>query len=880
MVWAATPRRVALVPWKCRGPTQVSANWQSKRKGARKGLRGSWLTALVALSVAACAPNGPGHFALGTDLGAGPRNTGGAFQLLPDPKGGGETFFTLSLPPEPALPKGLVTVSGTPGAMNSLMSANFNPTITAIMPEENGFTLEGAKLDKATLKVFLGSAELTITERKPGFLVAKLPKNAQTSGVLVVRDGNAQILRASADARSIYVGGRVVVRFLEGAPRASVERALQNAGMTAYRFLGVSHLVAHYPADQAFNVVQNRLMAQGSVVELVSRDTLYKGQGLGLNDPLLAQQWALDKINASAGWASTMGLGVTVGVLDTGVAGGHQDLSPNMWVNSAEVAGNGIDDDGNGRIDDHRGWNTYAQTNQTTDDHGHGTQVAGLIAAAGNDGFGVAGMVPQAKILPVKVLNARNVGTTSSLIDGVNYAVRSGAQVIVTSVGSLVDDTALKDALEYAVGLNVTVVAAMGNDGANVREYPAAWSRQLGIIAVGATNQPDVRPNWGTWGDWMTVCAPSEDLLTTTLGNGHTRVSGTSFGAAYTAGLAAMLKASRPSYTPAQIREVIITTAVDRGTPGYDPYYGWGRIMVAGNYAEVIGSVLVSSSSEHFTGNFPAGKASDKNTETYWSSARRQTDNPEWLAIDLGKSVTLNSMALMAAPFYSFLFPADFRLELSNDGVSWTAVASEVDYQLAESTWGRWNFAPTRARFARIYITRSRVNPDNSLFYSQISEVAFNGEENGIPPTSSSNFYGVNFPSTNAYDGDPTTFWVSGPKPRVRTEFILVDLLTAQRITSVSLQAPPDSVAPAFPKKVALYGSNDKINWAFMTEQAIPPTPANGWWKTAVPVPQVARYLRVEATDTNYVSGTRPLYASYGLRGFTAGISEVEINRP
>lgn len=846
---------------------------------SRSPRRGRWSMVALALSGAlGCAPQGTAHFALGSDLGAGEGFKPASITYLSGPQSGGESFFTLSLPPEPALPKGLVAVSGSPGSMSVPVAAASLPTITAVMPEETGFTLEGAKLDKASLKVFLGSTELTVSDRKANALVVKLARNGATSGVMTVRDGSTQVLRASVDARSIYVGGRVVVRFLEGVPRANLERALQQAGITAYRYLGVNHLVAHHPPDLAFATVEQRLKAQGVAIKWVGRDTLYKGQGLGgFNDAMLGQQWALDKINAAAGWVSSQGQGVTVGILDTGLATAHADLRPNLYVNPKEVAGNRVDDDGNGRVDDLNGWNTYAQSGSIEDDHGHGTQMAGLIGAAAN-GAGTVGLVPRATLLPVKVLNARNVGTTSSLVEGVHYAVRAGAQVLVTSVGSLVDDQGFKDALEYATSLNLTVVAPMGNDSANVRSYPAAWSRELGLIAVGAANQADARPNWGNWGDWMTVCAPSEDLLTTSLGGGYTRVSGTSFGAAYTAGLAALLKGSRPTSTPAQIRSLIINTAVDRGLPGYDPYFGWGRIQIAGNLPEVIGSVLLSSSSEHFTGNFPAGRSSDKNTETYWSSARRQTDNPEWLVADLGRLTTLSSIAMMSAPFYSFLFPADFRLELSRDGVAWTAVASEVDYQLPESTWGKWNFSPTQARYVRVYITRSRVNPDNSLYYSQISELAFNGEEQGIPPTSSSNFYGATFPSTHTRDGDPSTFWISMGRSRMKTEFIVVDLKTAQRIGNVALQAPPASAVTAFPKKVALFSSNDQINWSFLQEAAVPPTAANGWFKLAVS-PTTARYLRVEATETQ--SGTtQALYGPYPVKGFAAAIAEVEINRP
>ncbi|MDB5096492.1 MAG: in-like serine protease [Cyanobacteria bacterium RYN_339] len=838
---------------------------------------------ITALAVAGCqtAPPTQATFVLGE-----PTLSSGTFQdasqakaVTPQTDGSGGTYFTLSLPEESKLLKQITKVTGTPGSMTTLLASATSPVVTNVIPNKTGLIVEGQLLNKAGLRFVLGGTDLGVTKRESSSVQLTIPKNLPTSGIFIVKDGATEVIRTSVDANSVYVLGRVMVKFVEGAPRASVEKALQTAGMLYYRYPGMNYVVAYYPMTLSFDQARAKLMAQ-TVFQDCTRDTLYLGKDLTVNDPQFSKQWALPMIHAPRGWQfSTGSPDAIVAVLDSGVDLTHPDIAPNLFKNTFETAGNGKDDDNNGRIDDYNGWNSYSQNGNVADDNGHGTNVAGIIGAMANNNLGIAGLAFNSRIMPVKVMNAQGQATTSSIVDGINYAVRNRASVINMSIASLIDDAPLKAAVEFAISFNVTVVASMGNDGARIKEYPAAWSRETGLIAVGPTNTSDVRPVWGTTGEWMTVSAPGENILTTSVGGGYATVSGSSLSAAYAAGMAAMIKASKPTYTPAMIREIMTSTAVDRGATGYDQEYGYGRINFDDTLQSAIGSVDLIASSEHFEGIYPADRAGDKDSETYWSSARRQQDNPEWLKLDAGRVVSVTSVALLSAPYYSFLFPADFTIETSVDGITWKAVAAETDFQIDESTWHRWNIPPTQARFVRLNISRSRQNPDNDLYYDQVAEIALNGEENAIIRNSSSNYYGIFYNTHYMTDKDPNTYWVSANRKDMKPEFAIADLGVTKSIKSFDLLSPPRIISEAFPKSIAFYVSNDKVNWTFVQEfKNLKATPSS-WYHFPVNTTS-GRYIRLDITETNNAKSNGSLYAGHQLEGYTAAVAEVEVNRP
>ncbi len=255
-----------------------------------------------------------------------------------------------------------------------------------------------------------------------------------------------------------------------------------------------------------------------------------------------------------------------------------QDLASGIWTNSKEISGTaGIDDDGNGFIDDIHGWNFALNNNAVADDYGHGTHVAGIAAARINNGIGIAGMAGGATIMPVKVFfpPPNVLGTYEDLIRAIIYATDNGARVINMSLGATSYSRGEEAAVDYAWNHGVVVVAAAGNTGRNTYHYPAAHRN---AIAVAATDAYDNRAGFSTYGDFVDVAAPGVNVLSTLMSGGYGGMSGTSMATPHVAGLAALLFSLNPQLTNAQVRELIEQNVDDLGAAGWDPYFGNGRI--------------------------------------------------------------------------------------------------------------------------------------------------------------------------------------------------------------------------------------------------------------------------------------------------------------
>lgn len=290
---------------------------------------------------------------------------------------------------------------------------------------------------------------------------------------------------------------------------------------------------------------------------------------------LSADDWGRDLIQAPAVWAKgNTGKGVTVAVIDTGVDYNHIELKANIWTNTGEIPGNGLDDDRNGYIDDLRGWDFVDGDNDPSDalNDGHGTHVAGTVAAA-RDGTGVTGVAPDAKIMPIRVLGqSRNSDPTGNLalIQGIDYAVKNGAKVINLSLSKGYRyDFEFGAALQRANQAGAVVVIAAGNE----RQTEGAFQpSELGYramvnnlgIAVGAVNREGKlalfsNPAGQSKGNF--VVAPGVDVLSTLPGNQFGVLSGTSMATPHVSGVAALLLSANPSLTPAQVYGILGQTA-------------------------------------------------------------------------------------------------------------------------------------------------------------------------------------------------------------------------------------------------------------------------------------------------------------------------------
>jgi subtilisin family serine protease len=339
------------------------------------------------------------------------------------------------------------------------------------------------------------------------------------------------------------------------------------------------------------------------------------------NDPYLATSgsfgqpypdlWGIHTTRTPEAWDSARGAGVVVAVIDTGLDRGHPDIAGNVWSDPAEPI-NGLDDDGNGYVDDAVGWDFVNGDADPTDRHGHGTHVAGTIAAQDGNGEGIVGVAPDARILAVKGLDDYGSGDTFGLAQAIVYAAQKGAGVINNSWGCSWCPTnpVVEDAVRVAHGLGSVVVFAAGNASSDVayfspQNYPytitvsasapdesRAGFSNFGMIDVTAPGAdlafgpPSTEPGRGILSLRSEVCDPGMCPPELWVGTRYLRQAGTSMAAPHVAGLAALVRGQHPGYSVEQVRQVLRRSAVDTGAAGVDTDTGYGRIDAAAALAE------------------------------------------------------------------------------------------------------------------------------------------------------------------------------------------------------------------------------------------------------------------------------------------------------
>ncbi len=291
------------------------------------------------------------------------------------------------------------------------------------------------------------------------------------------------------------------------------------------------------------------------------------------NDPQFNNQWGLVNtgqaggtasadIHAPDGWVATTGEKRTlIAVVDTGVALNHPDLAANLFTSVLENTGqSGQDDDHNGFVDDTRGWNFVANTNDVSDDQGHGTAMAGIVGAVGNNGVGISGALWKATLLPLKALDAQGTGSISDVVEAIDYAIAQKVSVILCSFGTDGYSQALLDAINRAALSGILVVTSAGNDGQNLAQnpqYPACYN--VGnLLTVAATDRTDHLASFSNFGMAAHIAAPGVDILTTNQTGGYSNSTGTSAAAALAAGVAGLLKTLRPWVSAPTVRNSII----------------------------------------------------------------------------------------------------------------------------------------------------------------------------------------------------------------------------------------------------------------------------------------------------------------------------------
>lgn len=316
------------------------------------------------------------------------------------------------------------------------------------------------------------------------------------------------------------------------------------------------------------------------------------------NDDLYAQLYHY-VVSCPQAWNITTGSDqVLVAVIDSGVNLEHPDLQANIYINPGEIPGNGIDDDGNGYIDDWIGWDFVdapeladialgdylEQDNDPNDENFHGTHVAGIIGAVGNNGIGVCGVNWNVKILAVRAGFRTTTGDGFLQDDdaaaAIIYSADMGAHVINMSWGDDKYSPIIADACQYAYDKGSVLVASAGNTPLPYLSYPAKLGN---TISVGAVNRNRNIAGFSSYGPDLDLVAPGEEVLSTYMSdasNQYTRMSGTSMAAPYVSGAVALLLALNPGLSPQEVRSRLLDSCDDLGTPGYDMYYGHGLLNV------------------------------------------------------------------------------------------------------------------------------------------------------------------------------------------------------------------------------------------------------------------------------------------------------------
>ncbi|MCK4947724.1 MAG: S8 family serine peptidase [Candidatus Aureabacteria bacterium] len=317
---------------------------------------------------------------------------------------------------------------------------------------------------------------------------------------------------------------------------------------------------------------------------------------------LYSDLWGLktDKLNCEPAWDIAQGSGMIVAVIDSGIDYNHEDIAANLWTNPGEEPDNGLDDDGNGYIDDDKGWDFSYDDNDPIDAlSGHGTHCAGTIAAVGNNSIGIIGVAPQAKVMAVKGLDDNGSGYDSQLANSIKYAADNGADVLSNSWGGVGSSPILEDAVNYAHAFGCVIVAAAGNSNADVANYrPAGFTN---VITVASSDHNDAKSYFSNWGVKIDVAAPGSGISNPppnyepvrnilslraegkayselVVGEKYYRQAGTSMACPHVSGLAALVISKNPNLTNEEVRQIIRVSADDLGDTGWDLNFGFGRI--------------------------------------------------------------------------------------------------------------------------------------------------------------------------------------------------------------------------------------------------------------------------------------------------------------
>lgn len=349
------------------------------------------------------------------------------------------------------------------------------------------------------------------------------------------------------DSNSLYVSDQIIVKFKEGTSAKNIAsiHAKENGQVISKNKTGFEVIqFKNKSVDQMLQAYKNNPNVE------YAEPNYYFHAAWTPNDPAFSQQYGPQKIQAPRAWDITRSnSNVKIAIIDTGVQANHPDLSGKVINGYDFVDGDNVPQDGNG----------------------HGTHCAGIAAAATNNGIGMAGVAPEAKILAVRVLNNSGSGTLNNVANGIIYAADQGAQVISLSLGGSSGSSTLQNAVNYAWNKGSVVVAAAGNSNTTAPSYPAYYDK---AIAVASTDSSDNRSYFSNYGSWVDVAAPGSSIYSTYITSTYRSLSGTSMATPHVAGVAGLLAAQGRNNV--QIRAAIENSADQ--ISGTGTYWTHGRV--------------------------------------------------------------------------------------------------------------------------------------------------------------------------------------------------------------------------------------------------------------------------------------------------------------
>lgn len=426
------------------------------------------------------------------------------------------------------------------------------------------------------------------------------------------------------------VADQLIVRFSDGLSKQDITAIVSKYGALIKEHIEpLNQYVIQLPEGVSVNQAHRWFKRQSEIMQ--AEPNFLIPVHTNPNDPFFPQQWALNNTGQSGGalqadidilnaWGLEIGSqGIVIAVVDTGVDYRHEDLAPNIWRNPGEISGNGIDDDNNGYVDDIRGWDfvnsdsgfegeDYAvRDNDPMDTHGHGTLVAGVAAATGNNGRGITGVTWRSKIMPVRA-GFKTAGGSGLLLSvdaalAIIYAAQNGAHIINLSWGAKYRSAIIEDAINFAAEHGVLILASAGNQNTSLPLYPGALDNDA-VMTVGATDHNDNKASFSNFGTWVDTFAPGVDIHTTYLNNTYAIGSGTSLSSSLVAGIAALIWSLNPDLTTSTVKKILYTAMKPIDNPLGESVAG-GRINAYHSLQLTSLSLILSRFYSHCPQGYP-----------------------------------------------------------------------------------------------------------------------------------------------------------------------------------------------------------------------------------------------------------------------------------